>query len=367
MPDDFQFGQQIGTTPYVETVKEPVSPEMEFRDDGTTVTRTYLIPWTSYRQVAADVLGYPEIETKHARQYISRNLPDAFPELANSLGNPYLFATAIKSVQGLGVPDGGNMQSQSDVAVYKYARVSVVYETLTYEILSDKQMVNAGLVDRWGNPDESTLRRYVTKVIKPSAEYLSLPQGSFQYVVASAPAGLAVIGQPGKITPVYDMSLTWHHVPREAIGSLLYNAGLTTPVLDQAIGKVNVKPFAGCMAGTLLCMPPDIRPIRSPLGDRIYDVEYRFKWLNLGTVPVGIFGAGDPIGHNHLYAGKPQLNNAHAGGYYEVTGGLASGAFAGPGTTNIKINPATGANTFGVDGANIYDWCDFAPLFQVPS
>src|SRR5262249_47194285 len=91
---------------------------------------------------------------------------------------------------------------------------------------------------------EATLARYVTFEPGPGAEYLTLPTGGFKFVgplEGGNPA--SVQGGPGKIVPNYDLSLTWHLVPRAAVGSVLLNRGLQNPSIDLCLGNVNREPF----------------------------------------------------------------------------------------------------------------------------
>lgn len=347
-------------TYYVECVQNPASPEGEFRDDGSNVVRTYWIQWSKRSQSRKDLLGWPVVKQAGGQSFISRSVPHLYPEEVDTNGNAQLYATACKQVEGWGIPAAVNgqvnMKSLLNVAQYLYAKMRVTYETLTYDVLDDADMVVNGYTVN-GVPDEATLARYVTLRTHPSAEYLTLPQGSFKIVLSAnnlgpfaLPAvGPAVPGAPGRIVPGYDVSLTWHRIPRSCIGSRLWNPNLARPPIDMAIGCVNSVTFAGCPPGTLLCLPPDIRPIRSATLDRIADIEYRLKWFQVlgadGTPLKDI--NGNTVGHNHLFLTTAQ--GVPAAGYYEVSS---------DGQTNMD-NKAV--------NKNIYNWCDLNALFRVPA
>jgi hypothetical protein len=333
--------------PYTELVKDG-SPSFSIENDGSTVTRTVLIRWQDLDLAKAAFLGYPTILAQSASTgaWIARNTPDTFLLFSNNSGNPYLFATKL-SGQGYGMPVDniyGIHDPATDTPVYRYAKLEVEYETLTYDVLTDSQMINLGLVDGNGNPDESTLARYVTKEINPGAEYLTLPADGFKYVTANTPK---LSYSPGKLVPNYDLSLTWHLVPIDAVGSILLNPNLQNPSIDLCLGNVNNKPFPamllggnpGWPVGSLQMTGCTIKAVRSTSGDRLYDITYRFKFLKQGIQFLYYQGTG------------PAFTNA---GYFEVTT---------TGTTNIGIYNNVPAN----GPVNIYPWADFNTLFRVPS
>jgi hypothetical protein len=231
---------------YTELVKDG-SPTFSIENDGSTLTRAILVLWEELDYAKNAFLGYPQIVGEGGNTlWLSRNVPDAATIFTNSANRPYLYATKV-SGQGYGMPVGasaGIHDEDTNFPIYRYAKLEVTYETLTYDILSDEQMFEKGFIDGLDNPDESTLARYVTVETHPGVEYLTLPQGGFSFVgpvVSGKPA--PVPGGPGKITPNYDLTLTWHLVPREAVGSILYNPYLQNPPIDQCLGTVNSKPF----------------------------------------------------------------------------------------------------------------------------
>jgi len=338
----------IGKTYYLETVKEPVSPSEEFRNDGSLVTRTFLIDWDKRGQAIRDIVGFPSVTAGQAGgSFVQRNLPMAYLDFLNSTNQPFLFCTQIRQVEGVGTPLPSwftgvvQMKNVRNVARYNLAKVSVVYESLTYDILSDAEMIDLGYVDSAGNPDESSLARYVTKQVSPAADYLTSAYGSFKYVEAGK---TPVKGEPGKIVPNYDLSLTWEQVPESCVGTTLFNPTLTTPPIDILLGTVNRTAFAGLAIGTVLFTAAIIKRIRSAIGDRLCSVEYRFKWFN-----PGLDALSNPIGHNYLYTPGPTPTS----GYYEVTT---------DGTTNLVAF---------ANSKNIYNWSPasvpFESLFRVPS
>jgi hypothetical protein len=419
---------------YTELVRDG-SPAFSIENDGSTLTRTVLVKWDDLDDAKDGFLGYPEVRgAGGAETWISRHVPDAALIFANRSGLPYLFATKL-SGSGYGMPAGaanGIHDPLTDFPIYRYAKLEVGYETLTYDVLSDGQMIQQGLVDDHGNPDESTLARYVTPEPNPGAEYLTLPTGGFKFVgplAGGAPA--PVPGGPGKIVPNYDLSLTWHLVPRAAVGSVLLNPDLQSPSIDVCLGNVNSQPFpsnpnasfstlqyatvttggtgyvvgdlltvtgitctvaatlrvaavsgngvvtvvtpvgrglypaafggfgpanvtggsgngatleltfgVGFPIGSLLMTGATIKPVRSTSGDRLYDLTYRFKFLQQGIQFLYYQGTSDQAYKN--------------AGYFEVT-------------TTGSTNLGTFTNVAASGPVNIYPWCDFNKLFRVPS
>jgi hypothetical protein len=352
--DDSTWSASVGEKqiPYTELVRDG-SPTFSIENDGTTMTRQILVKWTDLGDARNAFLGWPEVHSQNANSpWITRHTPDFMLNLLNSSNQPYLWATKLSGT-GYGMPTDASQgihDETKDTPIYRYAKLSVVYETLTYDVLSDSSMSNQGLVDSAGNPDESTLARYVTKEINPGAEYLTLPTGGFKFVGPTAGSPLAPVpvqGGPGKIVPNYDLALTWHLVPITCVGSILLNPGLANPSIDLCLGNVNNKPFPaklpgglpGWPVGSLLMTGCTIKPVRSTYGDRLYDIIYRFKFLKQG------------IQFLYYQGTQPNFTNA---GYYEVTT---------TGATNIGTFNNVAAN----GPVNIYPWADFNQLFRVSS
>ena len=250
-----------------------------FENDNSYVDYPLYILWGSsgqaLDQAKRDILGYPVVlvgTTMSAGLYVSRVTPMtilAFLQLSSGL--PYLFAVQMSGT-GWGVPDDGVIKNTViSFPVYKMAKVNVHFESLTYDIFTDQQMVLLGAVDANGNPDEATLLRYVTKEVMPGMEYLTLPQGSFRYVATPGGANAPVVaGTAGKLVPNYDISLIWELVPQSCIGSVLYNPQLTNPPIDNCLGCVNdvaFPPVVGAGNQTLNAATPAAAGVNYAVGD----------------------------------------------------------------------------------------------------
>jgi hypothetical protein len=434
-----------GNTVY--TVGVQAGPQCSFENDGSSVTLPVFVKWGDHLelldQAKRDFLGYPEIKPGQNQSfYLARHTPAVATPFATSQKAPYLYATKM-TAKGHGMPphinpNEGIHDPSTDWPRYRWAACDVTFETLTYDVLTDDIMVLRGFADSNGNPDEAMLQRYCTKVVRPGMEYLTLPPGGFKYVGPTAGGKpVDVQGGPGRLTPNYDLSVTWHLVPLECVGTAALNPQLDEPPIDNCLGTVNSLPFpafpdtapagvmtvnvaspggnykvgdvlsvlggtpiiramlqvvavsgsggvtvavpltrgvygptgkppnpagvgnasggtgsgatfnltfgAGFPPGTLLLTGAEIRPVRSTAGDRLYDIEYRWKYLAFGIQKL-------------YYQGSASDNPPYSGaGYFEVSSN---------GTTNI------GPGLFNSDPAappvNIYPWADHQTLFRVP-
>jgi hypothetical protein len=357
MPEDIDdelwtatVGEELIT--YTELVKDG-SPSFSIENDGSTLTRHILVRWNQLDDAKDAFLGYPEIiGSDGASQYISRHTPDFAGIFLNLEGDPYLFATKL-SGQGYGMPAdaGDGIHDDNDFPRYRYAKLEVTYETLTYDVLSDQEMRDAGFVDSAHNPDEATLARYVSPEYNPAAEYLTLPTGGFKFVGPQVGGAAAPVpGAPGKITPNYDLSLTWHLVPGEAIGSAIVNPSLANPSIDLCLGNVNSKPFPSLPNATFQTLQY-ATVANAGTGYQIGDFlavssgEYQVAAVLLVTA-IGGSGSSGPITAvgiqgRGIYANPPE-------GPVSVAGGSGSGA-----TFNVSFGAGFPVGSLLMTGATI--------------
>lgn len=290
----------IDFTEYVGDSGPGASPQEEFGVDRGRTTKLYDIAWVDRSRAVREFLGFAEVKTLGAAKFISRTVPHHHADfLKVTDGKPFLFATGC-AFQGLGVnralPEGeSRMKSIRDTAQYQQARMRVQYETLTYDILTDEEMIAAGSVDSGGRPDESTWKRYCTVLPRPKGRFLGLVGHNFVFDSDNQP----IPQPPGRIVPQWDLRVTWHAVPERGVPSILVNPTLQASgsigAIDAFTGKVNRGTFNGFASGTLLCLVPEIVPHRSPRGERIYDVHFYFEWFpffhnRVPRVLAGTFG-----------------------------------------------------------------------------
>jgi hypothetical protein len=321
------------------------SPRFTFQNDGSSAERDIFIQYDDLNDAKAGFLGYPTIVTAGGQNFISRAIPDYLLNVVNSDGDPYLFATTM-SAKGWGTNDDveevGQHNPDTDTPYYEIAKLVVNYETLTYDIVSDQDMIDNGAVDTYGNPDEALLVRYVTFRPAPGAEYLTLPNSGYYYVTGTA-GGVPITGGPGKIQCSYDFSITWHSIPKLAVPSLTLNPN-GTGAIDLCLGCVNDATFADQKTASLLLTGALLTPVRSAAGDRTYDIEYHFKFIS-ATNP-----SGTVVGNQGVYfqgQAAAGSQSAIAAGYYEVSTS---------GTSNLTAQ---------AKDVNIYNYGDFNSLFRL--
>jgi hypothetical protein len=338
-------------------------------------------------------LGYPSVTafaggTGGNGRYISRVIPDFIPWVTSYEGEfdvarPFLYCTSVTIEPAGDAPADGTWFGDWGENRYGSAFLEARYETLTYDILSDNDMKSLGLTDpTFGTPDESNIMtgRYVTVETGISEKYQTLPQGSFVLVSGDSVNGRVYPGSPGRIELKGDLRVTWHQVPRAAVGYSLVNpwiakttsAGGTAgtpyvPPLEDCLGAVNLNDIWGRKKGTLLMTAAVIKRIRSPLGTRLYDVEMIFDWFGATSATKStVAGVNDfSRGHNCvLYYGDANgLSATPTPGYYEIVRRPSQpigGGPPSPPTSNYLL-------TAPADYGNLMNYRDFASLFRVPA
>lgn len=363
-------------TPIVwkEITKGPASPKFTLETDRSTCTRVVDVSWDWVENFSHSVLGYQSLSslrvsdsyshvpTSLAYPYISRVTPWR-ANFGNSPNYGFMFASKM-DIEGVGVPadsvcfDGSN---ETAIARYKNARCTILFTSRTYEILSDTEMYAAE-----PTMDESTWLRYVTKVVRPSGEIFTIQagDGGFFYGGLKSPedSTKAMACQTGinKLIVSFNLAVTWHQIPLAAVPSAIYNNGCANAAIEKTIGRVNDRTFHGMPQGTLLLLAAEIKPMVSPLGERIFDITYMFKYLNPRATPYRYTNSGMPpgmfiyAGHNHVLVPPAKQNPAGAPpDWFEALSNRTLAASSVP--TNFIAK---------TDGVSIYDFRDFRYLFR---
>jgi hypothetical protein len=278
----------------------PGSPIEILENDGARVTRMLDCDWTKSLSFADKLLGFPSIKTGTGNiKYVSRLTPAFHPDFLDAMGNPWIYATRITKLEGIGFRD----KTTDDTAVYKTGRLTVVYESLTYEVKEDDEVQAAGV------PDESRLLRYVTILFKPYAEFLTLPVGFMRWITADKQP--VNFGLP-LLIPTWQIDFIWHLIPK---------TNLPLAKIADAQGTINnaafVTPLGTFPTGTLLLLNADLKPIRSALGDRLYDIHYHVKYKE----PI-LGGGGD---HNFFLRRKGTAPNETLSWELATANGLSTG------------------------------------------
>lgn len=336
------------------------SPEAQLGSDSSQCVRMFDCDWEDRYQFAKSILGFTSLAFNNENPYLSRRIPHfyKFDQETTFAGPRTLFATKIVKIEGLGEPSvfsefqsGGepvtafSYGSTGPVGKYPKARLHVLYQTLTYDVLTDAETTaeNNPLGHGLPYPVEYTGVRYVTKLSRPSVEALTTPQGAYKRVhpAGSAVASAAYPVQWGvaRVIGTDILQLTWHQIPQKNIAHKLFNPTTSNDYMNATLGKVNDNTFLGFAAGTLLLLSYDVRPIMNPFITRSFDITYTIKRFN----PTGT------IGHNHIWAHSPPTATPSATttawGWHEVTT---------TGATNLVAK---------ADGVSLYDWANYNLLF----
>ncbi len=196
---------------------------------------------------------------------------------------PWLYASSLTNIKGAGKYIGKTKgQFGGVISNYDRARGTITWASRPYAMITDAQLANPPY-----NGDES--QRYVEKLPKPTAEYISIQGYSYVYTEGTLPT--AIVPQPrfplplGKIDVKVDLEWIWHEVPDQWINNV---AGVPSG-LFPGLGCVNANLIWGFPAGTLLALPPQITPIELPVNPtvlglpenvqpRAWDVHFLFKF-----------------------------------------------------------------------------------------
>jgi hypothetical protein len=291
-------------TVYVERVHD--SPDTAINGKQSRSTRVIDVPSVAGRgpevavQAVKDFVGYTRLVSQAGTKYLNRITPHQHPTW------PWLYCTQAARVEGVAFREKWDQKGDvilfgdkegveyltfgHPVSHYQVYRLHLVYEALTWDVQSDKAAP--------GRSDESDLTRYVTKITRPGGDYISLPSNG----LASVPVDGGEASQPapvglGKILPSFDVEITWHQVPYDAVPSREVNSALAAPAIENSIGKVNTVALGGFEKGCLLFLACDKQPDRMSEGTRSFNVVYRLKYIPLDTAA----GMNADIGsHNSL-------------------------------------------------------------------
>jgi hypothetical protein len=294
-------------------IVETVSPSsMSF---GRDETRMALVGDTDFNNIVngnavKSILGFSARNPANpgARPPINRLVPMRCPIA------PWLYATKITNCQFIQpaagnqialahiVPPSGNPNvpipasinpqdaTLDPYAVYKTARLTVLFETLPYDVLSDAQMSTAGYTDEF--------YRWTLKLPVANIEQIIRPGNTYQFangpttpniLNTTFPQGLVVRAQKR------DLVVKWFQVPAAClldVGQVVPPLGepwtFESKVFAQAIGTVNNATWHGYRRGEVLMKTPRVEPAQEPVPPQVlglavgavprcYNVEFHFQ------------------------------------------------------------------------------------------
>ena len=259
--------------------ERPGSPNETCSGDVFRARRIFDVPFPLRWLFIKYMLGNAELDG--TKFYTKRTLPDQHFVYYAATRPPtkpkaFMVATTLEGIETLGMQEIiADVQIGTKLAFTSYdiARISIGYEAVTYDLLTDTEM---------GVNTEYSLKRFVTVFRQPTAEFLTLPQGAFKWVELDSfdkpilisgtkiPCGLPVVGSNGKIISAQEVVVIHHKVP-----------GIPK-ALNTHIGSVNAEEWPALRAqrGQLLLANIELKPYRWLDNQRLYDITFKFKFFD---------------------------------------------------------------------------------------
>lgn len=353
------------------------------------------VAWHYRQQALMQILGFAwrDIRTTGGsgpgiRRFLPEYQPDyMFVDFGGSVVTPYLLAskatikpvgpqgfTSLNMASVIGEDTAGSGSGSSgdaygglskDNSKFHIARIKVDYDYPPYDVLPDPATTTTlYTVGTSGSTTTETLwteyyngaLRWVSFEMKPAAEYLSVPptvntkdpdRQNLRWAdnKISSRVGTPFPGNVGHIVGNIDFKFTWHQVPFNAI---------PLAHIQSTIGRVNLRSLTlpggqtiKSSPGQLLMLAVDMHRAVSPLGNRLWNVEYTLRY--------------SPRGHNNFY-------DYVSGGWYQASkDGLFYGyakADIGEGMSGYIFTPTHGTQTgTPPPGKLLYDSVDYNYLF----
>ena len=267
-------GFPIGALTYREDVN---SGGGTLNEDGSELTRTFVVDWGQWTTFVSDVLGY---STFGGATGVLRVLPEPHPDCSA------FYASNCKLAAGVGKSSvAGNASS------WTVARIETTYKPLTYAVVSDE---DAG----------SELDRFVTRRTHNKGDYLQLQINTFKWVSRALIGGKKqpLGATPGIIAPSKLLEYTWHGIPAKPVIGGDQNLPYRCPIdstIPLYLGCVNSSTFDGIYpAGTTLFVAADAELVRPTLatGNFTWTIKFVFEQKDNG-----IALTGETAGCNYLY------------------------------------------------------------------
>lgn len=357
--------------------KSTGSPVYSFMNGQSHVERTFICDWKDRVTLVQGLLGYPLIVNGLKGSWIQRQLPDALPDFTvpniavGAPGDTWLYAASV--IRGIGIGETGTYDANG-IAQYQKFEVTIAYEPRTFKLLPDEELpVNPNT----GVRDEGSLARYVTRTIKPSAEFIQIPKGHMFWndgvrVDSKGKPTADLSGKPApveygvaRLLPSVELAYTWHEVP------FIPDAITMAAPTDNASGLS----FIGCLnhyswtdgpadnpasntynPGTLLLLSAEVKPYRSAAGVFVNDIVYRMKYF-------------EPVvnrGHNFFLRWYPTPNALYytkmtSSGFNDVLG-IPEDNFDGS-PYNSATKPHGDMVPGGDNSKSLYGYAGFGSLF----
>ena len=345
------------------------SPHEAYVGHQGKAVRKFRVAWPSRWKFLQTFIGYSWVNLAGtASAHIIRVPPQAHPVTVDvpgqgSFDQPWLYAQDVESIEGMEPDPVGFPQLDDEDTPYKNAAVTVAYESLTFRVLDDEAMKDNSYTHDGtptGRPEDfagGRPRRYLTKVIQPTAEYLKMSFGVFVFVANDPVTGKkwqpASLGQ-GKIIPAAEVLYQWHQFPTykttvaDEATRVYY-----PPAVKTHLGTVNDAEFDGYNKGTLLFTAFEYKPYRMIGGHVSGDLVYKMKHFEPNSLTGSI---SNTTGHNYFI--RPDVRNTNPFTRLPLQWTRAASRLDGS-ETSPEYPPD---NT---DDVYLYNYRDFKKLFQV--
>lgn len=271
------------------------SMDESYQNNAAKASRVFDVGFDERWDFVREMIGWSEDYLPDGvTRYIKRTLPKAYPVFTRKNNKPWLWARHASSIKGL---KAENWSAGRQHGRYNLSRVKIDYESVPYSIWRDDEIRNAS-----GVPDEALLYRYIVRTFQPSSEYLTFPRGAYKWVDDAVEANRAPVdGSHGRVVSFLEITYTWVEVPG------------VPEALAGRIGAVNDALFDGAPAETLLLVGATLKPYRSVVGNRVFDIEMKMR----------LFNPESGVGHNHFLRFK---GDGAAPNYARITNdGLSTG------------------------------------------
>ena len=323
---------------------------------GSSTERILQIPWVAYPQFLDDLLGNAIISSgSPVGSCLTRTIPDEHPYLLEF----YAVNANVegKSIYGtVGSEDGDNFE----YIKYKFAQVTVSYQRLPFDVLSDAD------TEAKGDPTKPGLElfRNVIRTGGYAAEFIQIANQGSAYRWKSRLVGNNTMNYPpNKNSGLGELNYTWIQVPATQVDPWHIP---TYKTIQTCVGKVNSLPFDEYTEGTVLFLGADwkLTTPRIQIGgnpmvttqlsgantikQQYYDISYKFAVRNNGSTwpssggpwPFGDFPSGNAIVADHNFIYDPMFNR-----YDLITSGADAGKLptAYNGSLVIQSFPLYGA------------------------
>jgi len=231
------------------TLAPAESPVESLGQDHSNCRRTFFTFWNSRQQAYQDFSDWCFLAGADGTGYggyISRHNPMPYPDIVGISGavssplsgKPFMYCTKIDPVQGWGVPgkqpismlNPGQVAGPlggTQIAAFYYAKMTLHFETLPWDVYNDDEMIGAGCVFN-GQPDEASLLRNMIREFTPNPMTITLqgaanpmkivntgnPPSSAGDVpnscdsMGDGPSARALFINPPKIIPRFNVRLT---------------------------------------------------------------------------------------------------------------------------------------------------------------